>query len=329
MPVRRAGRPARYTDPLLRTVITAIWRAANLPCGKRLHVIIAAWLPSYESIHGALPDGVRRQLCAMSAATLDRLLASLRPRCAKRGLCATKPGWLLKTHIPIATNQWDETRPGFLEADTVAHCGASLAGTFVYTLDCVDIATGWTEQRALWGKAERHVRDALVQIEAMLPFPLRGFDSDNGTEFLNNTLLHYFRRRKNPVCYTRSRPYHKNDNAHVEAKNRTHVRQYLGYARFDNPAILQLLNDLYTDEWRIFHNFFIPSVKLIRKERLGSRIIRVHDNPQTPAQRLLASPLVSQKTKRQITATISGYNPLLLQQQIAKKITRILALAVA
>ena len=245
----------------------------------------------------------------------------------KRGLSTTKPGSLLKKQIPIKTNQWDEHVPGFLEADTVAHCGESTAGMFAYTLDALDIATNWSEQRALWGKGERGTLAALTSIEATLPFRIRGFDCDNGSEFINWTILAHYTDRKRPVAYTRSREYHKNDNAHVEGKNWTHVRQYLGYQRFDDPTIVPLLNDLYTNEWRLLMNFFLPSVKLIDKRRVRSHIIKTHDTPKTPLQRVLQSPHVDPQRKRQLRNLLNQLNPFLPQQSVDKKIRLILARA--
>ena len=245
----------------------------------------------------------------------------------KRGLSTTKPGSLLKKQIPIKTNQWDEHVPGFLEADTVAHCGESTAGMFAYTLDALDIATNWSEQRALWGKGERGTLAALTSIEATLPFRIRGFDCDNGSEFINWTILAHYTDRKRPVAYTRSREYHKNDNAHVEGKNWTHVRQYLGYQRFDDPTIVPLLNDLYTNEWRLLMNFFLPSVKLIDKRRVRSHIIKTHHTPKTPLQRVLQSPHVDPQRKRQLRNLLNQLNPFLLQQSVDKKIRLILARA--
>ncbi len=205
-------------------------------------------------------------LLKISAATIDRLLKPIRHRYKKRGLSTTKPGSVIKEFIPIRTNQWDETRPAYLEADTVAHCGHSVAGMFTYSVNMVDLATGWSIQRAMWGKGEYGVLEALRTIEGTLPFKIKGFDSDNGSEFLNWPLLRYFKNRKFPVTYTRSRSYHKNDNAHIEGKNWTLIRQYLGYERFDNPKIVKLLNEFYMTEWYYFINFFLPSSKLVHKE---------------------------------------------------------------
>ena len=174
------------------------------------------------------------------------------------------------------------------------------ASTFVSTIDLVDIATGWTEQRAVWGKGETMVLEQIHDVEQSLPFPLLGFDSDNGGEFLNYHLFRHFTERKQPVVFTRSRAYHKDDNAHIEQKNWTHVRQWLGYARLEHPHVVPLLNDLYGTEWRLFHNFFCPSVKLISKERVGSKTIKRHDSPKTPYQRLMESPYIAPANKRKL-----------------------------
>ena len=255
---------------------------------------------------------------------MDRLLSPTRIQYRKRSRSTTKPGTLLRRQIPIKTNQWDESRPGFLEADTVAHCGDSLSGMFTYTIDCVDIATGWTEQRAVWGKGETDTLEQIKQIEKALPFPLLGFDCDNGGEFLNYHLLRHFTKRERPVHFTRSRAYHKDDNAHVEQKNWTHVRQWLGYQRLDDPRVVHLLNDLYTKEWRLFHNFFCPSMKLISKERIGSKTIKHHDPPKTPYQRTLQSPHVLLSVKNSLSKQLEQLNPFVLRKAMENKLNRIL-----
>jgi hypothetical protein len=159
----------------------------------------------------------------------------------------------------------NESRPGFLEADTVAHCGDTTAGLYVNTIDFVDIATSWIEQRAVWGKGERGVREQIKDVDKHSRFLYDRFDRDNGSEFLNYYLVRHFAERTKPVAFTRSRSYHKNDNAHIEQKNWTHVRQWLGYERLDRPEAVSLLNDLYRTEWRFFHNFFYPSVSWFRR----------------------------------------------------------------
>lgn len=318
----RRGRKSKYHQLELLEFLKALWIAANLACGKRLKAMIPNWLPHYPK---TLSEAIQSLLATISASTIDRLLKPQRSKYQKQGLATTKPGSILKHHIPVKTNQWDETKPGFLEADTVAHCGTSTAGMFVLTVNCVDIATGWTEQRAVWGKGERGVLDAIKSIERALPFPLLGFDCDNGSEFLNWHLQRYLTERQRPVQYTRSRPYHKNDNAHVEEKNWTHIRQYLGYDRFDHQELTTQLNELYTSEWRLLLNFFLPSMKLKEKSRQGSKIIKKHDQPQTPLQRVLDSPHVDEAVKQRLREQFRVLNPFQLRKQILKKVQRILA----
>ena len=321
-PKPRGPKPV-YDSPELLKALKKIWLAANQPCSTRLKSLLPLWLPSYGPTFGELSPQVLKDLVRISAATIGRLLKPVRIQYKKRGRATTKPGTLLRKQIPLKTNQWDETRPGFLEADTVAHCGDSMAGMFAFTVDCVDIATGWTEQRAVWGKGETGVLEQLHHIEQSLPFPLLGFDSDNGSEFLNYHLLRHFTERKKPVQFTRSRAYHKDDNAHVEQKNWTHVRQWLGYDRLDNPKVVPFLNNLYTQEWRLFHNFFLPSVKLLAKERIASKTIRRYDPPKTPYLRVMESPLVTPATKKELSAKFNTLNPFKLKTAIEIKLKKI------
>ena len=325
---RPAGRRKRYDDPAILEALKYIWEKLNLPCSKRLKAALSLWLPYYERHkHVQLTSEQQSLLLAISAATIDRLMAPMRAKARKLGLCTTRPGSLLKKHIPIATDQWDETRPGFIEADTVAHCGTSMEGMFVFTVNCIDIATGWREQRAIWGKGEYGVLGTVKDIEQRLPFPILGFDCDNGSEFLNWPILKYFKNRKRPVQYTRSRPYHKNDNAHVEEKNWTLVRQYIGYQRLGKPNLADELNQLYLSEWRLFMNFFVPSTKLIEKRRVGAKIIKKYDSPKTPFQRLLESPLISTPSKDKLQKLFSKQDPFNLQRQIQRKINAIISQA--
>ena len=321
-PKQRERRPYYQREEILRP-LKQIWLAANLPCSKRLKAILPVWLPGYSQVFTPLSPKVIRALCTISAATLDRILTPVRVQYKTKGRTTIKPGTLLRMHIPIKTNQWDETRPGYLEADTVAHCGTSLMGMFAYTIDFVDIATGWTERRAVWGKGETMVLEQIHQVEQALPFPILGFDADNGGEFLNYHLFRHFTERKQPVACTRSRAYHKDDNAHIEQKNWTHVRQWLGYERLDTPMVVPLLNDLYSSEWRLFHNFFCPSVKLIAKERIGSKTIKRHDPPKTPYQRIMASPYIDPSTKGRLSNEFSSLNPFLLRKAMERKLQRI------
>ena len=320
---KKRGKPSVYNKVSIITPLKRIWLTANLPCSKRLKAILPLWLPFYETEYGKLSQYALTALYDISAATIDRLLKPTRIKYKGSGRSTTKPGTLLKKHIPIKTDQWDETRPGFLEADTVAHCGESMAGMFAFTLDCVDIATTWTEQRSVWGKGETGVLEQIKDIEDALPFPLLGFDSDNGSEFLNYHLLRHFHQRKQPVQFTRSRPYHKNDNAHVEQKNWTHVRQWLGYQRLDNPDVIPLMNKLYTSEWRLYHNFFLPSSKLLEKKRIVSKTIKRYDTPKTPYQRVMESTDISDEIKHSLKKQFEQLNPFELRNAMEKKLAKI------
>ena len=215
---KKPGPKSKYRIPALLEALKKIWITANLPCSKRLKAILPLWLDSYQSEFGILSEEIQNKLLRISPSTIDRVLKPTRHLYRGKGRSATKPGLLLKHHIPIQTNQWDERRPGFLETDTLMHCGSSLDGLYAVSINTVDIATGWTEQRASYGKGHREVAAQIKDMEHALPFPILGFDCDNGNELINKCLLRYFLNRKVPVQYTRSRPYHSNDNAHVEGK---------------------------------------------------------------------------------------------------------------
>jgi hypothetical protein len=323
---KKRGKPPVYQNEAIRKPLKEIWLKANLPCSKRLKVILPIWLTGYVQLFGELSPDVTNGLLKISPPTIDRLLKPIRIHYTKRGRSTTKPGTLLRKQIPVKTNQWDESRPGFLEADTVAHCGDSTSGMYANTIDFVDIATGWTEQRAVWGKGETGVLEQIKNIEKTLPFPLLGFDCDNGGEFLNYHLQRHFTERKQPVQFTRSRAYHKDDNAHIEQKNWTHVRQWLGYERLDNPNVVPLLNDLYAKEWRLFHNFFCPSVKLIAKERIASKTIKHYDSPKTPYQRIMESPHIQESVKSSLSKQLEKLNPFLLRKNMDKKLKKIFSI---
>lgn len=317
IPKKKPGKPSKYNCEAVLKVIKKIWFESNLPCGQRLHVILPLWLPFV----GDVPEEIQQLILQASSATLDRLLKPSRIKLKSKGRCTTKPGTLLKNQIPIKGEQWNEQKPGFLEADTVAHCGGSLMGQFAYTLNCVDIATGWNEQRAIWSKGELGVLTQIKDIQHSLPFTLLGFDCDNGSEFLNHHLLRHFKSEN--IQFTRCRPYHKDENAHVEQKNWTHVRQWLGYYRFDNPGVVVLMNDLYKSEWRLLHNFFMPSVKLIYKNRVGSRTTKKFDCPKTPYQRILESQHIHQNIKDKLSQTFKTLDPFKLKKSMELKLNKI------
>lgn len=320
---KRKGPHPIYDDPPIISALKYLWVQTGYLCSKRLKAALPLWLPWYQKKTG-LDKEYAAKLMQMSPATMDRYLKRIKAKLKLGGRSSTKPGTLLKQHIPIETQKWDTTQPGFLEADTVAHCGASLRGDFAYTVDCVDIATTWTEQRAVWNKGQTGIVAAVKDIEISLPFPLRGFDSDNGCEFLNNSLWQYFANRKDKVKFTRSRPYKKEDNAHVEQKNWTKVRHLFGYYRLDKPELVPTMNDIYRKEWRLLQNFFTPSVKLASKVRFGARIKKIHDSPKTPYQRVLEHKSIPEETKKELTRTCNALNPLELKSSLEAKLSAIL-----
>jgi len=323
LPNRKPGPAFRYDKDLLLVPLKRIWFATDQMCSKKLKAAIPLWLPFYEEEHEALSLQVRQKLLEMSPATIDRMLKPLRAL-YKKGRCSTKPGTLLKNQIPIKTHNWDVARPGYFEADTVAHCGNSMAGDFVFSLTFTDIFSGWTENRAVWGKGSQGVLLQIRNIEERIAFPILGFDCDNGSEFLNHHLVRYFTDRpKSPVQFTRSRPYRKNDNAFVEQKNWTHVRQLLGYDRFDSPELVPLINDLYLNEWSLFTNYFCPTLKLKEKQRINSRYTKKYEPPKTPYQRLLVSNDVSSAAKRSLEAVYNSLNPFKLKRKIDDKLKAI------
>lgn len=325
--VPRRGGPRRSYGPAEAEVLKAIWLASEQPCGKRLKIAVPLWLPHYEKECGPLEAGLRERVLDQSAATIDRQLAPCRIALGSRRRCGTRPGTLLRKEIPVRTDHWDVEGPGWIEADTVAHCGESMSGDFCWSLTMTDVHTQWTETRAVWNKGQHGLRAAIADVEAALAFAILGFDSDNGGEFLNWHLADYFLKRDTPVAFTRSRPYHKNDNARVEQKNWTHVRQLVGYSRLGNASQAPLLDDLYAKEWSAFRNYFCPAIKHLRTEVEGSRKRRVYDIPMTPFDRLKACGQVSAGTLAQLEDYRATLNPFALKRTIEKKLRKVLRAA--
>jgi hypothetical protein len=319
---QRPGPRRRYDTEVLKP-LKFIWLKAEQMCSKRLKAALPQWLPFYESSQGRLSPEVRTKLLQISPATIDRLLKKTRARYPAKGLSGTRCGRHLKHQIPIRTDNRDIDRPGFLEADTVAHCGTSMAGSFIWSLTFTDVFSQWTENRAVWNKGATDVLAQVRDLEPGLAFELQGFDVDNGSEFLTFHLWRYFLHRPRPVPMTRSRAYRKNDQAHVEQKNWTHVRQLLGYQRLELPELIPLINDLYRT-WGRFHNFFCPTLKLRRKLRRGSKTLRQYSTPQTPFQRLLDSAHLSDQQKDRLRAQHRQLNPLELKDQVEQKLKLVL-----
>ena len=328
-PRPRTGRPPLYAaDPQLFAAVHTIWEAAKRPCGKRLVALLPKWLPFYETEHGVcLSRQTRRLVRTISPASIDRLLAPTRRALAEnlRGLSGTTLAteWL-RSLVPVRTHHHDVDRPGSCEGDTVAHCGATIAGEFFWTLTTTDIYSGWTECASVWSKLAVGVKQALIGIEQRLPFALTAFDSDNGTEFINYGLQQHFHNHTPPIHFTRSRPYEKNDQAYVEQKNFSVVRQFLGYQRLDNPELNTPLNAFFAGPWRDYVNFFLPTLKLIRKETVGSKTRRIYEPmAQTPYQRVMKSRHVSSKSKGPLRLHYKTLNPFKLKREIDDTLAQI------
>jgi len=314
VPQQRKQRDPVY-GPDVIAALRKVWAVLDAPAGKRL----APFLPEIVDrliacgeLH--LSDHTRDQLVRLSAATIDRRLAPDRARWQLRGRSGTKPGSLLKSQIPIRTwAEWDDAQPGFVEIDLVGHEGGNPAGQFAQTLTVTDIATGWTENRAVRTKAQKWVLPALSDIVESFPFPVLGIDSDNGKEFINTHLLAYCREHE--ITFTRSRPGHKNDGAHVEQKNWSVVRQTVGYHRYTGDVQVDILNGIYA-LLRLQINFFTPQQKLVSKTRHGATVTKRHDTAQTPFQRLLADPTVDITDKATLHREYLTLNPAAIRREI-------------
>lgn len=268
---------------------------------------------------------VESQLLKISARQIDRRLREQKKRVGRRLYGRTKPGSLLKHHVPIKTDRWDVKRPGFCEIDLVSHSGNCATGEFAHTLNLVDIHTTWTESVAVLGKAQVRVQRGLDEIRRELPFELMGIDSDNGSEFINFHLVGYCREAG--IQFTRGRPYKKDDNAHVEQKNWTHVRKLMGWVRYDTEAAVLAMNRLYRGDLLLLQNLFLPSVKLVRKERVGSRTKRRYDAAKTPLARVLECKELRPTVAEKLTALRNRLDPFTLSRSVDAQLDHIHALA--
>jgi hypothetical protein len=319
---RRAGRPTRY-GPTVGRALVAIWTAAGYPWSLRLKALLPMWLP-WARGRLRLTPATEALLRRISARQMDRVLAPHKRTIRRRQYGRTKPGTLLKHHIPLRTDRWTVTKPGFTEVDLVAHSGDRADGEFAYTLNLTDIHTTWVETGAVLGKSQVRVQEALECLRAALPFRLQGIDSDNGSEFINAHLHKYCRARQ--IQFTRGRPYKKDDNAHIEQKNWTHVRKLMGYVRYDSPAAVAAMNAVYAD-LRLLQNLFLPSVKLVTKERVGARVRRRYDAPQIPVDRVRACPEADAAKVRALLALRARLDPFQLAQRVDAGLGRVYALA--
>ena len=324
-PQRRLGRPRRYGGEVVEPLKTA-WEAADHVCGKRLK----PFLPELVDVlarHGDLrvTGEVAELLGEISAATIDRVLKPYRGKRVRRPLSTTRPGSLLKRAIPIRTfSEWDEGEPGFMEVDLVAHCGESTEGFYLNTLCGVDIFTGWVECQEIWGKGQQRVRAGVHRMRGRLPFRLLGLDSDNGSEFINHKLYQYC--QEEGITFTRSRPYRKNDSAHVEQKNWTVVRRVIGYDRYSSKAALAQLGRVYSS-LRLYVNFFQPVMKLKHKSREGAKVRKVYDEAKTPYQRVLETGALTPGQRESLERLYRSLSPVRLLGDIEREQQKLWALA--
>lgn len=302
------------------SILAEIWKSAGYLWSSRLKSALPLWIPYARQRLHITPE-IEKQLLSISSATIDRRLKNKKYQIKKKMYSCTRPGTLLKHQIPIKTDNWDINEPGFLEPDLVSHGGSSAEGDFIHSLNCTDIHTQWTETRAIMGKGQIPALEAIEEIKNSLPFKLKGIDPDNDGAFINYHLLAFCEKYK--IQFTRSRPYKKNDNAHIEQKNWTHVRKIFGYVRYDTQEAQDAMNDLYRNELCWFMNFFLPSVKLIQKKHEGSKIIRKYDKPKTPFQRVCECPISDPVKVAKLKQLMQSLNPFELSETIDKKLDRI------
>ena len=325
-PGRRGPKPRygmRHKEPL-----KLVWAIMDFPCSKRLKAGMRDVLDALERTGRLkLAPKLKREVLSMSASTMDRMLASDRSSMQLKGRATTKPGSLLKSQIPVRRGtEWDDASLGFAEVDTVAHCGPSAKGEFCYTLDVTDVSSGWTELVAVRNKAETHMLGAMKAVRARMPFELKGIDSDNGSEFINWHFMRYCEAED--LVFTRSRPYAKNDGCFVEEKNWAVARRAVGYGRYEGRAACDLLNEIY-ERQRILTNYFMPSAKLVARMRDGSRVVRFHDDPQTPYRRIMAMKGVGKQARDRMRAEFKAADPLKLRMEIRELTQELLKMTVS
>lgn len=320
-PPRRPGPQRRYDPAQMLPVLKSVWLASDQLCSKLLKAALPEWLAHYERRAAPLPEAFKEKLLAISPAQIDRLLRSSRVQHPKKGLAATRPGTLLRHAVPTRGGPPDTSRPGSVEADTVAHCDDSTEGDYVNSLTFTELYSGWTENRAVWNKSAAAVLAQLKELERVVPYPMKDFHTDNGGEFLNWALHRHLTGRTVKLPWTRSRAFRKNDNAHCEQKNWTHVRQLFGHDRFEHPELVALMNDLYAQEWSQFTNHFKPTFKLRQRVKEQGKTKRLYESrPQTPYQRLLASPDIPEATQARLRAEHARLDPFALKNRIEKKL---------
>ncbi len=321
----RGGRPRRYDEQVQRVVVN-VWQRFGWLCGKRLAPILHCCIPSIRRDRFLRPS---RQVCEalqqISAATIDRLLQPARKRLRLKGIPHTRSAGALSQLIPVRTfGDFARVAPGQAQLDTVAHDGGIATGEYAFSLALSDVCTGWTERRGVQNRASRWIEAALEDIRQAVPFPLRHLHPDNGSEFINRNLLRYC--QQHGLQLSRSRAGRKNDNCWVEQKNFDTVRKLVGYARYSSPQALEALNQLYRVQG-LLQNYVLPSQKLLEKKRVGSKVFKRYDRPQTPAERLLHHPLISKEVKAKVRRVRATLDPLALADEVGLLQRRLLALA--
>lgn len=322
IPGKHKRRRQRIYDMAVEVALHFIWDTYDRICAERLHPNIKDIVEKLVSCKELKIDSfTEAKLFSMSLATMKRLLKDIRERQYKKIHGTTKPGSLAKSEIPLRVGYWNETKPGFAEMDLVAHCGDYAGGDFANTLNTTDIHTGWFEAQAVLGKSQERTFKALKDIRRRMPFKLLGIDSDNGTEFINWQMIKYCKDEN--IVFTRSRPYKKNDNAHIEQKNWTCVRKIFGYLRIGERKQIDLMNELFSGPLRLYINFFLPSCKCVERKRIGSKIVKKYDKARTPHQRILESKDVPEKTKKQLNEIYKNLNPVALKKEIDRILLKI------
>jgi|SRR5437667_56284 len=322
-PARRTGPKIIYEPAEVLPVLKVIWLASDQLCSKLLKAALPEWLESHERRTARLPEAFKEKLLKISPAQIDRLLQSSRVQHPKKGLSATRPGTLLRHAVPTRSGPPDTRQPGSVEADTVAHCDDSTEGDYVNSLTFTELFSGWTENRAVWNKSADAVLVHLRELEQIVPYEMKDFHTDNGGEFLNWALHRHLTGRPMKVPWTRSRAYRKNDNAHCEQKNWTHVRQLFGHERFGHPELVALMNDLYALEWSQYTNHFKPTLKVLDRQKKDGKTKRIYEKePQTPYQRLLGSPDIAEVTKSRLRAEHARLDPFALKKSIEAKLKK-------
>jgi hypothetical protein len=315
----RRRRPRKYGHDVL-LIVEEVWKKSGYPWSVRLKEILHLWLPWIKK-HYQVTAEVEKKLAEISASTMDRHLKPLKNKLKRRIYGRTKPGTLLRHKIPVKTDHWDVAQPGYLEADLVSHSGESGYGEFMHSLNFTDIFSQWVETEAVMGKGQEGILEAFGEISQRFPFKILGIDSDNGSEFINHHLWNYC--EEEGIQFTRSRPYKKDDNAHIEQKNWTHVRKLMGWDRYDSPQALAAMNSLYEKELPLYMNLFQPSVKLLKTKRKGSRKNRLYSRPLTPLDRLLASEHIDQSQKKKLMALRENLDPFELSEAVNQKLQQI------